>query len=109
MMLFHNRRWLTAVCLAIGWLQAWDSGVLKTAPWIQILVAMAVAAPPCAWGARLPYGVQAVSVAVAFVILTIARVAASVPLPTLHLAVFPAAVLVFVLRGVETRTRGVEG
>lgn len=108
-MLFRNRSWLAAACLGIGLLQAWDSGVLASAPWIQMLVALAVVVPPVVWGTRLPFGVQALAVAGAFVLLTIARVGSSAPLPTLHLAAFPPALLVFVLRGLELRAGSVQG
>jgi hypothetical protein len=108
-MLFRNRFWLAAAAVALGLLQAWDSGVLRAAPWIQVGVAMAVVVPPVVWGARMPFAVQALSVVLAFALLTMARMAATVPLPTLHLAVFVPAVLVFVLRGLELRASGVEG
>ena len=108
-MLFRNRSWLTAACVVIGLLQAWDSGVLGAAAWIQVLVAIAVVAPALAWGTRMPFAVQALAVAGAFVLLTIARAGSAVPLPTLHLAAFPPALLVFVLRGLELRAGSVQG
>jgi hypothetical protein len=109
MMLFRNRAWLAGVCVAIGLLQAWDSGVLGAAPWIQVLVAVAVVVPPLSWGTRRPFAAQALAVVAAFVLLTIARFASAVPLPTLHLAAFPPALLVFVLRGFELRAGSVQG
>ena len=108
-MLFRNRFWLAAAAVALGLLQAWDSGVLRAAPWVQLVVATAVVVPPVVWGARMPFGMQALSVVLAFVLLTVARMAATVPLPTLHLAAFAPALLVFVLRGLELRASGVEG
>ena len=107
--IIQNRFWLASACLVVGVLQAWDSGVLGAAPWIQVLVAAAVVPPPLVWGTRMPFGAQAFAVAAAFVLLTIARLGSAVPLPTLHLAAFPPAVLVFVLRGLELRAGGVEG
>ena len=84
--------WVLAV---VGALQAWDSGVLGAGWPIQIVVALAIAVPALTIVLTPEYGLQATAIAAAFVLLTIARVMSSVPLPTLHLIAFIPAVVVF--------------
>jgi len=92
-----KKRWWVVPVVVLGVLQAWDSGVLRAGWPIQILVALAIAAPSLTLVLTSEYGLQAAAVAAAFVLLTIARVVAPVPLPTLHIIAFiPAVVLFFV-------------
>lgn len=105
-----RHRWLIAAAgIALGLLQGWDSGVLQAPGWIQAVVATSAVVPLLVWAARAAYGLQVSAVALAFVLLTVARLASPTPLPTLHLIAFIPAVLVFVLRGLELRARSVEG
>lgn len=99
-----NKWVLVVICVVMGALQAWDSGVLGASPGIQALVAAAILSPVVALIATNSYGVHALAVAVSFVLLTIARVVSAVPLPTLHIVAFIPAVVIFFSRLVASRT-----
>jgi hypothetical protein len=87
---------LAAICVVIGGLQAWDSGVLGTARGVQLLVVLAIAIPAAALLTTERYGPRAAAVSVSFVLLTIARITSPIALPTLHIvAVIPAMVILF--------------
>jgi hypothetical protein len=91
----HRFIW-TAIVVTVGVLQAWDSGVFGSTAIVQILVGLAIAAPGASVSLTNNRGVQWMTVAVAFVLLTIARMLAPTPLPTLHLIAFvPALIVVF--------------
>ena len=97
-----RNRWIwCAITVVMGALQAWDSGVLRAPAAIQALVALAIAVPAVTVVATAEYGWQALSVVAAFVLLTIARVAAPVSLPTLHIIAFVPAVLIFFSHAVQ--------
>ena len=83
------------VVMAIGVLQAWDSGAGASGPLAQLLIALAIGAPVAALLLSAPYGVQATAIAAMFVLLTFARMASSVSLNGLHIMLVPAAFLVF--------------
>ena len=93
-----NKPLLALICVLMGALQAWDSGVLAAGATIQVMVGVAILIPVVAWLASPSYGTHATAVAASFVLLTIARVAAPVPLPTLHLIAFIPAVVIFFSR-----------
>ena len=100
-----TNRWLWAgICLVLGGLQAWDSGVLRAAAGIQVLVAIALRLPVLTLLMTERYELRAGAVAAAFVLLTIGRVVSSVPLPTLHIVAFIPAVLIFFSKVVTDRT-----
>ena len=90
-----NRWVIIAISVVMGALQAWDSGVLAAGTLTQLLVGTAIALPVIALLATNSYGMHALAVAGAFVVLTIARVMSPVGLPTLHLVAFIPAVLIF--------------
>lgn len=98
-----NKWVLVVICVVMGALQAWDSGVLGASPGIQALVAAAILSPVVALIATNSYGVHALAVAVSFVLLTIARVVSAVPLPTLHIVAFIPAVVIFFSKTVLDR------
>jgi hypothetical protein len=89
----HRFVWMTIVAV-VGALQGWDSGVLRSTSLVQLLVAVAIAAPALAIALTSNRGVQALAIAAAFVLLTVARILAPAPLPTLHLIAFVPAVIV---------------
>ena len=90
-----NKWACAAICVTLGAVQAWDSGVLQADAAIQALVAAAIVLPVVGLLATESYGMRALTVAGAFVLLTIARMTASVSLPTLHLVALIPAVLIF--------------
>jgi hypothetical protein len=102
-------KWIVVtLCLGLGMLQAWDSGVLGAGTGIQLLVGVAIALPIVALLATDSYGVHALAVVAAFVLLTVARVTSPVSLPTLHIVAFIPAVLIFfskVLKGAQSLPR----
>ena len=103
-------RWvLAAICVTMGALQAWDSGVFGAAAGIQALVVVAIVLPVVALLATDSYGLRALAVAGAFVLLTLARVTSSVPLPTLHIVAFIPAVLIFFSHLVSSRPQARAG
>jgi hypothetical protein len=65
---------------------------------IQALVALAIVTPPVVLLLTKEYGVQALSVAASFILLTIARVISPIPLPTLHIIAFIPAILIFLTK-----------
>ena len=90
-----NKSIVVAICVVMGALQAWDSGVLTASAGIQGLVAAAILSPVVAFVVTNSYGVHALAVAASFALLTIARVVSPVPLPTLHIVAFIPAVVIF--------------
>ena len=92
----RTNRWLwAAIIVVMGALQAWDSGILRAPGVIQGLVAIAIAVPAVTVVTTAKYGLQALSVLTAFAVLTVARLASPVTLPTLHIVAFIPAVLIF--------------
>ena len=95
-------KWLVAViCLVMGSLQAWDSGVLGAGRTVQALTALAIALPAVAVVVTRSYGVHVLAVAAAFVLLTIARVLSPVSLNTLHFIAFIPAMIIFFSKFIE--------
>ena len=102
-----TNKWLWAgICVVLGGLQAWDSGVLRADATIQALVATALLLPVAALLMTERYELRAGAVAAAFVLLTIGRVVSSVPLPTLHIVAFIPAVVIFFSKVVTDRVPG---
>lgn len=102
----RTKGWWAVPVVVLGVLQAWDSGVLRAGGTIQILVALAIAAPPLAMVLASEYGLQAMAIAGAFVLLTVARVMSPVSLPTLHLIAFIPAVVVFLTKATAAPAEG---
>ena len=95
-----RNKWLwAAICVVMGSLQAWDSGALRAPGVIQAIVATAIAIPAVTILMSASYGLQALSVAAAFALLTVARMTSPTPLPTLHIVAFIPAVLIFFSHG----------
>lgn len=91
----RKKKWWAVPVVVLGVLQALDSGVLRAGGTVQLLVALAIAAPPLAMVLTSEYGRHAMAIAAAFALLTIARAMSPVSLPTLHLIAFIPAVVVF--------------
>ena len=107
--MFLNKWGWAAICVSLGALQAWVWGVLGAAGGIQALVAAAIVLPVAALVATESYGTRALAVAAAFVLLTIARLTAGIPLPTLHVIAFFPAVLIFFSAVVGSRPQARAG
>ena len=98
--------WWAALIVVLCALQAWDSGVLRAPRMIQALVALAIVTPPVVLLLTKEYGVQALTVAASFILLTIARVMSPSPLPTLHIIAFIPAILIFLTKTTGGRVKG---
>jgi hypothetical protein len=83
------------VTVAMGSLQAWDSGVRPGGTAVFWLVAAAIAAPALAFLLVRDFRVVTGAVVAAFVLLTAARLLSPVSLNTLHLAAYVPAMLLF--------------
>lgn len=83
-----TRRWLLAAAtLALGALQAWDSGILSSTPGPQALTLVAVLGLASAALLARSRGVYLAALLVAAVLLIVARVISPTPLPELLLVV----------------------
>ena len=99
-----RNRWIwSAIIATMGTLQAWDSGALQAPAAIQLLIGLAIAIPAITVVTTASYPRHALSVAVAFVLLTVARVASPVSLQTLHIIAFVPAILIFFTHAVHGR------
>ena len=99
-----RNRWIwAAIMVTMGTLQAWDSGGFQAPTAIQVLIALAITIPATTVVTTASYPRHALSVAVAFVLLTVARVASPVSLPTLHIIAFVPAILIFFTHAVHGR------
>ena len=100
-----NKWVVAAVAVGMGGAQAWDSGALQAPLWTQALIGLAIAAPAIAVLVSDHFGWHAAAVATAFVLLTVARMTAPVPLPTLGLVAFFPAMIIFLSKTIEEGRR----
>jgi hypothetical protein len=89
--------------IVIGALQAWDSGVLATNTYVQLLVGAGVLLPALALVASDRWDAWIVSLIVGAVLLTWARVVSPISLNTLHLGLFVPAIYIFFVCRLERR------
>ena len=87
-----------AISLAVGLLQAWDSGGFSSGPLVAALIVVGGALPAVAIAARASHEVRITVLVVGAILLVGARLAAPVSLNGLHLALFPAALYILFLR-----------
>ena len=87
------------ISLAVGLLQALDSGGFASGPFVAVLIAAGIAISVAAIAARVPQTVRVAALVVGAILLVGARLAAPVSLNGLHLALFPAALYILFLRG----------
>jgi hypothetical protein len=104
---WQNRVFWMLASLAVGVLQAWDSGVLWAGAGAQTLTAIGLLAPIVAIGVTEDFRIRIVALASGALLLVWARAIAAVPLNTLHLALFvPALYILFVSGMARTLARG---
>jgi hypothetical protein len=96
-----NKWIVVVVAVGMGSVQAWDSGTLQAPVWVQGMIGLAILAPAVAVVATDHFGWHAAAVALAFVLLTVARLLAPVPLPTLGLVAFFPAMIIFLSKAIE--------
>jgi hypothetical protein len=95
----HARQTILAiVVLAVGATQAWDSRVLDAGLFVIALAAIAVFAPPSALFVSRDARVHAAAVAVATVMLLVAKLVSPIALPALGVVILPAVMAMFFVR-----------
>ena len=87
------------ISLAVGLLQAWDSGGFSSGLLVAALITAGIALPAATIATIVPHGLRIAALLVGAILLVGARLAAPVSLNGLHLALFPAALYILFLRG----------
>jgi hypothetical protein len=107
-MLRDDRLW-AGLALALGLLQAWDSGGFGAGADVAALVAAGVVIPAGAIALTRVQEVRIGAIVAGFVLLTWARVISPVALNTLHVSLFVPALYVLVFTGLLRRGARAEG
>ncbi|HSC27975.1 MAG TPA: hypothetical protein VLD67_11915 [Vicinamibacterales bacterium] len=94
--------------LAVGILQALDSGVVAAGPFVQTLVAAGILSPILAIALGAPHAVKVAALVAGAALLTWARMIAPLSLNTLHLALFAPALYIVVFGGMKWGRRASE-
>lgn len=94
----HRSFWFAA-SLGLGLLQGWDSGAFSSGLLPLLLTLLGIGFPTAAIAMHLSNGARIAALVVGAVLLVGARVAAPDSLNALHLALFPAALYILILRG----------
>lgn len=94
------------LAVLVGVLQAWDSGTFGLSFPLQALALGAIVAPAAAIALPTGQGVRLGTLIVAAILLTLVRMAAPMPLNTLHLALFVPAIYVLFVERAEGRFDG---
>lgn len=93
--MLHNRTLWAVLSIVVGAMQAWDSGVLATNGYVQLLVGAGVGLPALALVASNRWDVWIVTLIGGAVLLTWARFVSPIALNTLHLGLFVPAIYIF--------------
>jgi hypothetical protein len=96
--------WVVA-SLGIGILQGWDSGAFSSGALVAALAIAGILALTAAIATPVHHGVRIAALAAGAVLLVVARIVAPVSLNTLHLALFPAAVYILFVKGLNLGAR----
>lgn len=103
--MMQNRMLWAAGTLALGLLQAWDSGALQAGTFARGLIAAGIVLPPLAIAAPANQAIRIAALVVAAAFLTWARMISPVPMNALHIGLFPAALyILFVTRWIDMQT-----
>ena len=95
-----QRPWFwVVVSLVLGLLQAWDAGGFAMGRLVAVVTLAGLVFPIATIALRVPHGVRIGALALGAILLVVARLSSPVSLNGLHLALFPAAVYILVLRG----------
>jgi uncharacterized membrane protein YobD (UPF0266 family) len=97
----HNKTLWAVLSIVVGALQAWDSGVLATNGYVQLLVGAGILLPALSLVASNRWDVLIVSLIVGAVLLTWARFVSPISLNTLHLGLFVPAIYIFFVYRLE--------
>lgn len=96
-----DRRFWMVLAIAIGLLQAWDSGAFDTGAGPALLALAGVLVPAVGIGVTALARLHVVMVLVGAALLTSARMVSPVALNTLHLALMPVVIYLVVSRVVR--------
>lgn len=92
----HGWLWLV-VSVAVGGLQAWDSGAWAAGTMVAVLTGAAIAIVAVSLVVKVSFLVRVIALIVGVVLLTVARMLSPVSLNELHLSLFPAALVILFL------------
>jgi len=95
----QNKVFWVGASAVIGAFQAWDSGVGTAGPLPLALTVLGIAAPTVAIAISVHHGWRIAALVAGVILLVGARVLSPVTLNTLHLALFPAALYILMVKG----------
>jgi hypothetical protein len=95
----RNRSFWFVASLGIGLLQGWDSGAFSSGLAPCLLTLAGIGLPTAAIAMTLSHATRIGALVVGAVLLVAARFAAPESLNALHLALFPAALYILIVRG----------
>jgi hypothetical protein len=101
----QNRWFWVVVCAAVGVFQSLDSGIAEAGTLAVVLAGIGIAAPVATIAANVDHGVRIAALVIGAILLVGARMVAPVPLNTLHLALFPAALYILLVKGLMPGVR----
>jgi hypothetical protein len=101
--MWQNDRLWAGLAVAVGLLQAWDSGGFTAGPGVAVLVALGVLLPAAVIVLARRQEVRIAALVAGVALLTWARMASPVSLNTLHLSLFVPAIYVLVVSGLLAR------
>jgi hypothetical protein len=100
--MMRNRMVWAALAVTVGLLQAWDSNAFRAGAFPLTLIASGILLPAVAIAASPHRGLALGALIAGTVLLTWARLVATVPLNTLHLGLFVPALYVFFVSRMNT-------
>ena len=101
----QNRWFWVVVSAAVGVFQALDSGIAEAGTLAVVLAGIGIAAPIATIATNVDHTVRIATLAGGAILLVAARVVSPVPLNTLHLALFPAALYILLVKGLMPGAR----
>jgi hypothetical protein len=101
----QNKWFWVAVSAAVGTVQALDSGISQAGTPAAVLAGIGIAAPIAAIAVHVNHGVRIATLVVGAIFLVAARMVSPVSLNTLHLALFPAALYILLVKGLMPGVR----
>ena len=89
------------VSAAVGTLQMWDSDIAHAGIMAAVLAIAGIAVPTASIAVRMDSRVRIGALAAGVILLMVARMSSPVPLNTLHLALFPAALYILFVQALS--------
>ena len=101
----QNRWFWVVVSAAVGVVQALDSGIADAGTLGAVLAGIGIAAPIATIAVNVDHGVRIATLVAGAILLVWARTVSPVSLNTLHLALFPAALYILLVKGLMPGVR----